>query len=87
MTEPFKFTITMDDFIDVALVIMAKTDDRDIIDFYLDLLPRKLSNIDFDWFLTDKQFFVTGYEDLSNDIQELKDILKENEQWEEIEVV
>jgi hypothetical protein len=77
----------MDDYIDVALVIMAKTRDRDIINFYLDLLPRNLSNADFDWFLTDKQFFVTGYENLSNDIQELKDILKENEQWDEIEGV
>jgi hypothetical protein len=74
-------TIAMSDFIDVALVIMAKTEDRDIIDFYLDLLPDGISESDFETFLINKQFLIIGYENLSKDMEVLKEICKENGVW------
>lgn len=75
------FSVSISDFIDIALVIMAKTKDRDILDFYLDICPEKLGDSDFENYLLDKDFFVSGYESLANDMDELKDILKESGKW------
>jgi hypothetical protein len=75
------FVVDIIDYIDVALVIMAKTKDRDILDFYLDLNPGTVSESDMERFLYDKEFLVSGYNELAKNIDELRDILKENKQW------
>lgn len=75
------FIVDIIDYIDVALVIMAKTKDRDILDFYIDLNPGQISETDIERFLYEKEFLIAGYNNLANDIEELKDILKENGKW------